>query len=61
MSRAHESSRKVLEMLSVSQDGASHEILQQLKQSNHLDDTIQSIADASLLLPTSDGDDEMGE
>ncbi|KAF4901009.1 Nitrogen assimilation transcription factor nirA, partial [Colletotrichum viniferum] len=59
MSRAHESSRKVLEMLSVSQDGASHEILQQLKQSNHLDDTIQSIADASLLLPTSDGDDEM--
>ncbi|KAF4809168.1 hypothetical protein CGCSCA5_v011610 [Colletotrichum siamense] len=59
VSRAHESSRKVLELLSASQDGASNEILQQLKHSKHLDKTIQSIADASLLLPTGDGADEM--
>ncbi|KAF0321331.1 C6 transcription factor [Colletotrichum asianum] len=61
VSRAHESSRRVLELLSASQDGASHDILQQLKHSKHLDNTIQSIADASLLLPRSDGDDEMGD
>ncbi|CAI0655006.1 unnamed protein product [Colletotrichum noveboracense] len=47
-------------MLSASQDGASNEILQRLKRSNHLDNTIQSIADASLLL-MGDGDDEMGD
>ncbi|KAI8253962.1 hypothetical protein K4K58_006867 [Colletotrichum sp. SAR11_239] len=61
VSRAHESSRRVLELLSASQDGASHDILQQLKHSKHLDNTIQSIADASLLLPRGDGDDEMGD
>ncbi|KAH0421225.1 C6 transcription factor [Colletotrichum camelliae] len=61
VSRAHESSRKVLELLSASQDGASNDILQQLKRSKHLDNTIQSIADASLLLPMGDEDEEMGD
>nr|XP_036588904.1 nitrogen assimilation transcription factor nira [Colletotrichum truncatum]KAF6800546.1 nitrogen assimilation transcription factor nira [Colletotrichum truncatum] len=51
MSKAHESSRRVLELLRASRDGASTEILQQLQHSEHLDETIQSIADASLLLP----------
>ncbi|KAJ0377642.1 hypothetical protein COL26b_004113 [Colletotrichum chrysophilum] len=61
VSRAHESSRRVLELLSASQDGTSHDILQQLKHSKHLDNTVQSIADASLLLPRGDGDDEVAE
>lgn len=52
--RAHENSRRVLEMLRASQDSASHDILQQLQRSEHLDEAIQTIADASLLLPSPD-------
>ncbi|KAF6812580.1 nitrogen assimilation transcription factor nira, partial [Colletotrichum plurivorum] len=52
--RAHENSRRVLEMLRASRDGASHDILWQLQHSEQLDETIQAIADASLLLPRSD-------
>ncbi|WYZ39171.1 hypothetical protein EsH8_III_001085 [Colletotrichum jinshuiense] len=51
VSRAHESSRKVLELLRASRDSASTDILQQLQHSEHLDEAIQTIADASLLLP----------
>ncbi|KAF6807801.1 nitrogen assimilation transcription factor nira [Colletotrichum sojae] len=46
--RAHENSRRVLEMLRASRDGVSHEILRQLQHSEQLDETIQAIADASL-------------
>ncbi|KAF6810298.1 nitrogen assimilation transcription factor nira [Colletotrichum musicola] len=49
--RAHENSRRVLEMLRASRDGVSNDILQQLQHSEHLDEAIQAIADASLLLP----------
>ncbi|KZL80738.1 c6 transcription factor [Colletotrichum incanum] len=51
VSRAHESSQRVLELLRASRDGASQDILKQLQHSEHLDEAIQSIADASLLLP----------
>ncbi|TQN69040.1 Nitrogen assimilation transcription factor nit-4 [Colletotrichum shisoi] len=51
VSRAHENSQRVLELLRASRDGASQDILKQLQHSEHLDEAIQSIADASLLLP----------
>ncbi|TDZ44822.1 Nitrogen assimilation transcription factor nit-4 [Colletotrichum trifolii] len=54
VSKAHESSRRVLELLRASGDGSSQDILEQLQLSEHLDETIQSIADASLLLPRYD-------
>ncbi|WQF89368.1 Putative zn(2)Cys(6) fungal-type DNA-binding domain-containing protein [Colletotrichum destructivum] len=53
VSRAHENSQRVLELLRASRDGASHDILKQLQHSEHLDEAVQSIADASLLLPKS--------
>ncbi|KAJ0166580.1 Nitrogen assimilation transcription factor nit-4, partial [Colletotrichum tanaceti] len=51
VSRAHENSQRVLELLRASRDGASQDILKQLQHSEDLDEAIQSIADASLLLP----------
>ncbi|KAF9879336.1 nitrogen assimilation transcription factor nira [Colletotrichum karsti] len=59
VSKAHENSHRVLQLLRASQDGFSYEILQQLRQPGHLDDAIQAIADASLLFPQ--GDDHAPE
>ncbi|EQB49516.1 hypothetical protein CGLO_11141 [Colletotrichum gloeosporioides Cg-14] len=58
VSKAYESSRQVLKLLCESADDATWEILQRLKDSEHFDDTIQSIADAALLLPLNGNDGE---
>ncbi|KZL67868.1 C6 transcription factor [Colletotrichum tofieldiae] len=50
-SRAYENSHRVLKLLRASRDGASQDILKQLQHSEHPDEAVQSIADASLLLP----------
>ncbi|KAK2001194.1 hypothetical protein LX36DRAFT_653567 [Colletotrichum falcatum] len=51
MSIAHEKSQRVLELLRANRDGTSQDILKQLQHSERLDEAIESIADASLLLP----------
>jgi len=51
VSIAHEKSQRVLELLRANRDGTSQDILRELQHSKHLDEAIESIADASLLLP----------
>ncbi|KAK2031267.1 hypothetical protein LX32DRAFT_714640 [Colletotrichum zoysiae] len=51
VSMAHEKSQRVLELLRTNRDGTSQDILKQLQHSERLDEAIESIADASLLLP----------
>ncbi|EFQ26705.1 hypothetical protein CGRA01v4_09055 [Colletotrichum graminicola] len=51
VSIAHEKSQRVLELLRANRDGTSQDILKQLQHSKDLDEAIESIADASLLLP----------
>ncbi|OHE98232.1 hypothetical protein CORC01_06429 [Colletotrichum orchidophilum] len=55
ISAAHEKSQRVLELLRASHDDGADDILKQLQGSDDIEEAIQSIADASLLLPNNLG------